>query len=229
MQTRSSSRLTPDQSSNPTSSTNTNPKGRNRRSSKQRVEDSNLEEQSHPVVTMADNRTMAEMLCAPIEGYAEAIVVPSILAEQFELKHSLINLMTTDQSWEWCGGGGVEGKTGESGVKGMAGKPVRSATVHVFKRGDEVLLQVWGLYMLFIAPWCFFVAGEGGRVFVEGSGSGGVDWKRGGGGKGAGGKTWYRGEQYVLFKRGEDKSIFGPFSPLVPQVSRGLTRNGPPT
>nr|GEZ18302.1 reverse transcriptase domain-containing protein [Tanacetum cinerariifolium] len=97
MQTRPSSRLIRDQSSNPTSSTNTNQKGRNRRSSKQRVEDSNLEELSHPVVTMADNRTMAEMLRAPTEGYAEAIVVLSILAEQFELKHSLINMMTTDQ------------------------------------------------------------------------------------------------------------------------------------
>nr|GEY56906.1 hypothetical protein [Tanacetum cinerariifolium] len=46
---------------------------------------------------MADNRTMAEMLRAPTEGYAEAIVVPPILAEQFELKHSLVNMMTTDQ------------------------------------------------------------------------------------------------------------------------------------
>nr|GEY77292.1 reverse transcriptase domain-containing protein [Tanacetum cinerariifolium] len=89
--------LTRDQSSNPTSSTNTNPKGHNRRSSKKRVEDSNLEEQSHPVVMMADNRTMAEMLRAPTEGYAKAIVVPLILAEQFEPKHSLINMMTTDQ------------------------------------------------------------------------------------------------------------------------------------
>nr|GEX15814.1 reverse transcriptase domain-containing protein [Tanacetum cinerariifolium] len=46
---------------------------------------------------MADQRTMAELLCAPTEGYAEAIVVPPILAEQFELKHSLINMMTSDQ------------------------------------------------------------------------------------------------------------------------------------
>nr|GEZ05514.1 reverse transcriptase domain-containing protein [Tanacetum cinerariifolium] len=46
---------------------------------------------------MADQRTMAELLRAPTEGYAEAIVVPSILAEQFELKHSLINMMTSDQ------------------------------------------------------------------------------------------------------------------------------------
>nr|GEX93826.1 hypothetical protein [Tanacetum cinerariifolium] len=37
--------------------------------------------------TMVDNRTMAEMLRAPTEGCAEAIVVPPILAEQFELKH----------------------------------------------------------------------------------------------------------------------------------------------
>nr|GFB24809.1 hypothetical protein [Tanacetum cinerariifolium] len=86
-----------DQSSNPTSSTNPNPKGRNRRRSKQRIENSNLEEQSHPIVTMTDNRTMAELLRVPTEGYTKAIVVPSILAEQFELTHGLINMMTTDQ------------------------------------------------------------------------------------------------------------------------------------
>nr|GEV41756.1 reverse transcriptase domain-containing protein [Tanacetum cinerariifolium] len=65
--------------------------------SKQRIENSNLEEQYHLIVTMTDNRTMAELLRAPTEGYAEAIVVPPILAEQFKLKHSLINMMTTDQ------------------------------------------------------------------------------------------------------------------------------------
>ncbi|GJX18907.1 hypothetical protein Tco_0221584 [Tanacetum coccineum] len=46
---------------------------------------------------MADQRTMAEMLRVPTEGYAEAIEVPPILAEHFELKHSLINMMTSDQ------------------------------------------------------------------------------------------------------------------------------------
>nr|GEZ69386.1 hypothetical protein [Tanacetum cinerariifolium] len=46
---------------------------------------------------MADQHTMAELLRAPTEGYAEAIMVPSILSEQFELKHSLINMMTSDQ------------------------------------------------------------------------------------------------------------------------------------
>nr|GEY10046.1 reverse transcriptase domain-containing protein [Tanacetum cinerariifolium] len=97
MQTRSSSRLTRDQPSNQTSSTNTNPEGRNRRGSKQRVKKFNLEEHSPPVVTMTNQRTMAELLHAPTEGYAKAIVVPPILAEQFELKYSLINMMTTGQ------------------------------------------------------------------------------------------------------------------------------------
>ncbi|GJY18360.1 reverse transcriptase domain-containing protein [Tanacetum coccineum] len=46
---------------------------------------------------MADQRTMAELLHAPTEGYAEAIVVPPIPAEHFELKHSLINLVTSKQ------------------------------------------------------------------------------------------------------------------------------------
>nr|GFA27819.1 hypothetical protein [Tanacetum cinerariifolium] len=46
---------------------------------------------------MTDKHTMAEMLRAPTEGCAKAIMVPPILAEQFELKHSLINMMTSDQ------------------------------------------------------------------------------------------------------------------------------------
>ncbi|GKA55206.1 reverse transcriptase domain-containing protein [Tanacetum coccineum] len=92
MRTRSSSNLVGNSSSNPTT---TNPKRRNRRRSNQRVEPFALEES--PVVTMVDQRTMAELLRAPTEGYAEAIVVPLILAEHFELKHSLINMMTSDQ------------------------------------------------------------------------------------------------------------------------------------
>ncbi|GKA74795.1 reverse transcriptase domain-containing protein [Tanacetum coccineum] len=46
---------------------------------------------------MADTRTMAELLRAPTEGNAEAIVVPPIPAEHFELKHSLLNLVTSKQ------------------------------------------------------------------------------------------------------------------------------------
>nr|GEV19558.1 reverse transcriptase [Tanacetum cinerariifolium] len=87
MQTRSSSRLVSNPSSNPTSFTNPNPKGRNRRRSKQRIENFNLDDLSPPVVTMADQRTMAQLLQAPTEGYEDAIVVPAITADNFELKH----------------------------------------------------------------------------------------------------------------------------------------------
>nr|GFA82843.1 reverse transcriptase domain-containing protein [Tanacetum cinerariifolium] len=84
----SSSKLARDQTSNPTSSTNPTLKCQIHRSSKQKVENSHFEENLTPVATMTDNRTMAEMLRAPTEGCVEAIVVPPILAEQFELKHS---------------------------------------------------------------------------------------------------------------------------------------------
>ncbi|GJS81017.1 putative reverse transcriptase domain-containing protein [Tanacetum coccineum] len=92
MQTRSSSKFVGEPSTNPTS---TNPKRRNRRRSKQRVEPFALGET--PVVTMADQRNMEELFRAPTEGYAEAIVVPPIPAEHFELKHSLIKLVTSKQ------------------------------------------------------------------------------------------------------------------------------------
>nr|GEV27395.1 reverse transcriptase domain-containing protein [Tanacetum cinerariifolium] len=46
---------------------------------------------------MADNRTMAQMLQAPIKGYEDAIVVPPINANNFELKQTLINLVQSNQ------------------------------------------------------------------------------------------------------------------------------------
>nr|GEW30014.1 hypothetical protein [Tanacetum cinerariifolium] len=60
----SSSKLARDQTSNPTSSASPTLKGRIRRSSKQKVENSHFEEHLTPVATMTDNRTMAEMLRA---------------------------------------------------------------------------------------------------------------------------------------------------------------------
>nr|GEV58143.1 reverse transcriptase domain-containing protein [Tanacetum cinerariifolium] len=97
MQTRSSSRIARDQSSNTTSSTNLKPKGRNRGRFKQRIVNSNLEEQFPPIVTMADQRTMAQLLQAPTEGYEDAIVVPTIVADNFELKHGLLTLVQNKQ------------------------------------------------------------------------------------------------------------------------------------
>nr|GEX76846.1 hypothetical protein [Tanacetum cinerariifolium] len=75
--------------------TSTNPKGRNRRRSKQRIKSFSLEET--PVVKMSDQRTMVELLQAPTEGYRDAIVIPAILAENFKLKHGLLNLVTSKQ------------------------------------------------------------------------------------------------------------------------------------
>nr|GEW49520.1 hypothetical protein [Tanacetum cinerariifolium] len=46
---------------------------------------------------MADNHTMAQMLQAPIEGYEDAIIVPQINANSFELKQTLINLVQSNQ------------------------------------------------------------------------------------------------------------------------------------
>nr|GEX15269.1 reverse transcriptase domain-containing protein [Tanacetum cinerariifolium] len=66
MRTRSSSNLPVVSPSNPSTS---NPKRRNRIRSKQPF----ILEES-PIDTMADQRTMAELLRAPTEGYAEAIV-----------------------------------------------------------------------------------------------------------------------------------------------------------
>nr|GFA36916.1 reverse transcriptase domain-containing protein [Tanacetum cinerariifolium] len=50
--------------------------------------------------TMADNHTMAQMLQAPIEGYEDALVVPPLNANNFELKQTLINLVQSNQFTE---------------------------------------------------------------------------------------------------------------------------------
>nr|GFA49027.1 reverse transcriptase domain-containing protein [Tanacetum cinerariifolium] len=52
-----------------------------------------------------DNRTMAQMLQAPIEGYEDAIVVPPINANNFELKQTLINLVQSYQFTDSAAGG----------------------------------------------------------------------------------------------------------------------------
>nr|GEU85009.1 reverse transcriptase domain-containing protein [Tanacetum cinerariifolium] len=42
------------------------------------------------IVEMADNRTMEELLQAPTEGYGEAIIIPKINADHFEIKTNLL-------------------------------------------------------------------------------------------------------------------------------------------
>ncbi|GKD95018.1 reverse transcriptase domain-containing protein [Tanacetum coccineum] len=63
------------------------------------IEPFNLEEpienQAPPVVTMADQYTMAQLLQALTEGYEDAIVILAITADNFELKHGLLTLITS--------------------------------------------------------------------------------------------------------------------------------------
>ncbi|GJZ67694.1 reverse transcriptase domain-containing protein [Tanacetum coccineum] len=56
-----------------------------------------IENQAPPVVTMDDNRTMTQLLEAPTMGYGDAIVVPEIIADNFELKHGLLTLVQNKQ------------------------------------------------------------------------------------------------------------------------------------
>nr|GEW84712.1 reverse transcriptase domain-containing protein [Tanacetum cinerariifolium] len=65
---------------------------------RQRKQNSNIAEPNiRTIVEMADNRPMAQMLQAPIEGYEDAIVVPPINAKHFKLKQILINLVQSNQ------------------------------------------------------------------------------------------------------------------------------------
>ncbi|GKA13365.1 reverse transcriptase domain-containing protein [Tanacetum coccineum] len=72
----------------------TRSQARNRNRRQQQLTTVIVEEPEFP---MADNRTMAQMLQAPIEGYEDAIVVPPINANNFELKQTLINLVQSNQ------------------------------------------------------------------------------------------------------------------------------------
>nr|GEW24340.1 reverse transcriptase domain-containing protein [Tanacetum cinerariifolium] len=56
-----------------------------------------------PAATMADTRTMLELLQAPTEGYGDAIVILSILAKNFKLKVGLLTLRfdeTFSEAWD---------------------------------------------------------------------------------------------------------------------------------
>nr|GEY71665.1 hypothetical protein [Tanacetum cinerariifolium] len=56
-----------------------------------------VEPEIRTIVEMAYNLTMAQMLQAPIEAYEDAIVVPPINANNFNLKQTLINLVQSNQ------------------------------------------------------------------------------------------------------------------------------------
>ncbi|GJR84453.1 reverse transcriptase domain-containing protein [Tanacetum coccineum] len=65
------------------------------------IDSSNLEKPDNPpIVTMADNRTMAQLLEAPTEGYEDAIVILEITANNFEIKHGPSDLSKTSNFLE---------------------------------------------------------------------------------------------------------------------------------
>ncbi|GJV62007.1 reverse transcriptase domain-containing protein [Tanacetum coccineum] len=75
----------------------TRSQARNRNRRQQQLTTVIVEEPEFP---MADNRIMAQMLQAPIEGYEDAIVVPTINANNFKLKQTLINLVQSEaRTW----------------------------------------------------------------------------------------------------------------------------------
>nr|GEU98673.1 hypothetical protein [Tanacetum cinerariifolium] len=73
------------------------PKRRNRRRSKQIVEFELRTIIEIPVATMVDTRTKSKLLQSPTKGYGDAIVIPAILAENFDLKLGLLSLVTSSQ------------------------------------------------------------------------------------------------------------------------------------
>nr|GEY75989.1 reverse transcriptase domain-containing protein [Tanacetum cinerariifolium] len=78
----------------PSSSTATIPRRSNRRHIPNIVE---LEIRTiEEIVPMVD-RTMEELLQAPTKGYGEAIVIPEILAENFEIKKNLLQLVQANK------------------------------------------------------------------------------------------------------------------------------------
>nr|GEW31818.1 reverse transcriptase domain-containing protein [Tanacetum cinerariifolium] len=64
-----------------------------------------------PVATMADTRTMSELLQAPTEVYGDAIVIPVILAKNFELKVRLGISRTTSRIFSRAAGGNLLNRT----------------------------------------------------------------------------------------------------------------------
>ena len=91
MRTRSST------SSSPLLELVTNSRRRNRRRTARIAEPEIQAIPIPPIIEMAEERTMSELLQAPIEGYGDAIVVPAIVADNFELKTGLLNLVTSSQ------------------------------------------------------------------------------------------------------------------------------------
>ncbi|GJZ84987.1 reverse transcriptase domain-containing protein [Tanacetum coccineum] len=105
------------------------------------VESSNLEKPDNPpIVTMADNRTMAQLLEAPTEGYEDAIVIPEITANNFEIKHGLLNLVQNKQFF----GNDKEDPHAHIRYFNKITSTMNSRTTkYVAKKFDETFYEAW--------------------------------------------------------------------------------------
>nr|GEU55426.1 reverse transcriptase domain-containing protein [Tanacetum cinerariifolium] len=72
----------------PNNSSVTIPRRRNKRRTPNVVEP-----EFYTIIEMADNHTMEELLQAPTEGYGEAIVIPEINADHFEIKTNFLQMV----------------------------------------------------------------------------------------------------------------------------------------
>nr|GEW69887.1 hypothetical protein [Tanacetum cinerariifolium] len=84
---------------------------------------------------MADTRTMAEFLQVPIEGYGDAIIIPAIVMENFELKHDLLNLVTSKQ---FCG---FEKEDPHAHIRWF--NKITSTFMYKDQRFDESFCETW--------------------------------------------------------------------------------------
>nr|GFB25527.1 reverse transcriptase domain-containing protein [Tanacetum cinerariifolium] len=99
----SSSKLSRDQTSNPTSSTNPTPKVRIHISSKQKVENSNFEENPLPhEIPMAGNQSMAQLLQAPTDGACPHHGFPEL--HQLDTFYNVLNVNDQDSLNSTAGG-----------------------------------------------------------------------------------------------------------------------------
>ncbi|GKD24100.1 hypothetical protein Tco_1225803 [Tanacetum coccineum] len=134
-------------SSGPVVEQSTTPRRRRNKKHSQQVDPTIIEK---PVVTMADTRTMAKLLQAPTEGYGDAIVIPAILAKNFELKHGLLNLVTSKQ---FCG---FEKEDPHAHIRWF--NKITSTIKYKDQRFDESLCEAWELFkdLLRACPhYCF--------------------------------------------------------------------------
>ncbi|GKE34875.1 hypothetical protein Tco_1454197 [Tanacetum coccineum] len=93
------------------------------------VEQFNLEEpieNPDPLAPMDDNRTMAQLLEAPTAGYEDAIVVPEITADNFELKHATSGNVYRDNIQEYVSQAAAANfNQGNTGYRGQISNQIR--------------------------------------------------------------------------------------------------------